>query len=217
MAKALNLDTARKWWAFRPLAQTAAPHIKQQTWPRKKIDYFVLQELEAKELSPSAQTDPRNLMRRAYLDLAGLRPSYEQIEAFAKNPSDKAYEQVIALLLASPEYGRRWGRYWLDVARYGEDNPTSEATNPPYPFAWRYRDWVIDAVSRDVPYNQFVTLQLAADLVPGAPRGDLAATGFLARDRFITRTAAFLRTLSKISTWMIGMSASMSSPVAYLA
>ena len=101
------------------------------------------------------------------------------MEGFAKDPSEKAYEQIVEKLLASPAYGQRWGRYWLDVVRYGDDNPTSEATNPPYPFAWRYRDWVIDALNRDVPYNQFVTLQLAADLVPKASRGDLVATGFL--------------------------------------
>ena len=156
-----------------------APAVKQQGWARKKIDFFVLHELEAKQLTPSPRADPRTLIQRAYLDLTGLRPSYEQTEAFAKDPSDKAYEQIIERLLASPQYGERWGRYWLDVARYGEDNPTSEATNRPYPFAWRYRDWVIDAINRDVPYNAFVTLQLAADLIPKTPRSDLAATGFL--------------------------------------
>ena len=108
-----------------------------------------------------------------------MRPSFEQTEAFAKDPSDKAYEQIIEQLLASPQYGERWGRYWLDVARYGEDNPTSEATNRPYPLAWRYRDWVVEAFNRDVPYNTFVSLQLAADLIPKTPRSDLAATGFL--------------------------------------
>ncbi len=179
IAKTLDLEVGRKWWAFRPLAQTAAPMVKQRGWARKPIDFFVLQELEAKQLSPSPRADPRTLIQRAYLDLAGLRPSYEQVEAFAKDPSDKAYELIIERLLAGPEYGERWGRYWLDVARYGEDNPTSEATNRPYPFAWRYRDWVIDAINRDVPYNRFVTLQLAADLIPKTPRSDLAATGFL--------------------------------------
>ena len=93
--------------------------------------------------------------------------------------SDTAYDQIVEQLLASPQYGQRWGRYWLDVARYGDDNPTSEATNPPYPFAWRYRDWVIQAINNDVPYDKFVSLQLAADLIPKTPRGDLAATGFL--------------------------------------
>jgi hypothetical protein len=176
-ARTLNLDADRQWWAFQPVTQTAAPYVNQQAWPRKKIDCFVLHELEARGLSPSAQADRRTLIQRAYLDLTGLRPSYERVEAFARNAL--TYEQVIDELLASPEYGQRWGRYWLDVARYGEDNPTGEATNPPYPFVWRYRDWVIDAVNRDVPYNQFVRLQVAADLVPGTPRKDLAATGFL--------------------------------------
>ena len=128
-----NLDAGRKWWAFRPVTQTAAPAVKQQGWARKKIDFFVLQELEAKQLAPSPRADPRTLIQRAYLDLTGLRPSFEQTEAFAKDPSDKAYEHIIEQLLASPHYGQRWGRYWLDVARYGEDNPTSEATNRPYP------------------------------------------------------------------------------------
>ena len=156
-----------------------APAVKQQGWARKPIDFFVLHELEAKQLAPSPRADARTLIQRAYLDLTGLRPSYEEAEAFAKEPSDKAYEQVIDRLLTSPQYGQRWGRYWLDVARYGDDNPTSEATNRPYPYAWRYRDWVIDAFNRDVPYDQFVKLQLAGDVIPKTPRGDVVATGFL--------------------------------------
>jgi hypothetical protein len=178
-APAADLEAGRRWWAFRPVSQAAAPAVKQPTWARKKLDFFILYELEARQLAPSPRADPRTLIQRAYLDLTGLRPSYEQAEAFAKDPSDRAYTQILERLLASPQYGQRWGRYWLDVVRYGEDNPTSEATNRPYPYAWRYRDWVIEAVNRDVPYNQFVTLQLAADLIPGTPRGDLAATGFL--------------------------------------
>ncbi len=179
VTKTPELDAGRNWWAFRPVVQMAAPAVKQQGWARKKIDSFVLHELEARQLSGSPRADPRTLIQRAYLDLTGLRPSYEQTEAFANDPSDKAYAQIIERLLASGQYGERWGRYWLDVARYGEDNPTSEATNRPYPFAWRYRDWVIDAINRDVPYNQFVTLQLAADGIPKTPRSDLVATGFL--------------------------------------
>src|SRR4029077_13406650 len=108
--KTLDLDAGRKWWAFLPVTQTHAPLVKQQTWARKKIDFFVLQELEAKQLFPSAQADPRTLIRRVYLDLTGLRPSYEQIEAFAKSPSDIAYEQVIEQLLAPPQYSQRRGR-----------------------------------------------------------------------------------------------------------
>ena len=90
-----------------------------------------------------------------------------------------AYEKLIDRLLASPHYGERWGRHWMDVARFGEDNPTSEATNPPYPFAWRYRDWIIEAINKDVPYDRFVKLQLAADMMPDAPRSDLRALGYL--------------------------------------
>ena len=198
-ATTLDLEAGRQWWAFRPLSHVPAPAVNQPAWARKKIDLFVLHELEAKQLAPSSPADPRTLIQRAYLDLTGLRPSYEQTEAFAKDPSDliglrptyeeveafardpspAAYDAVIDRLLASPQYGERWGRYWLDVARYGEDNPTSEATNRPYPFAWRYRDWVIQALNRDVPYDRFVALQLAADLIPKTPRGDLVATGFL--------------------------------------
>jgi hypothetical protein len=175
----LDIDAGRKWWAFLPVVQANVPVVKQEGWPRKKADFFILKELEARQLSPSPAADARTLIQRLYLDLTGLRPSYQQAEAFASDPSDKAYEQIVEQLLASEQYGQRWGRYWLDVARFGEDNPTSEATNRPYPYAWRYRDWVIEALNRDVPYNQFVTLQLAADLIPKTPRSDLVATGYL--------------------------------------
>ena len=173
-AKNLDIDAARNWWAFRPL-----PSPGKSESARTAIDRFVRRELDAKKLTPSSMADARTLIGRAYLDLTGQRPTYEQSEAFAANPTDGAYERLVDDLLASPAYGQRWGRYWLDVVRYGDDNPTSEATNPPYPFAWRYRDWVIDALNRDVPYDRFVTLQLAADLVPHTPRPDLVATGFL--------------------------------------
>jgi hypothetical protein len=178
-AKEPSSKAGRDWWAFQPAIEQVAPVVKQQGWAKKKIDFFVLQELEAKGLAPSPGADPRTLIQRVYLDLIGLRPSFEQSEAFAKNPSAEAYEQIVDKLLASPQYGERWGRYWLDVARYGEDNPTSEATNRPFPYAWRYRDWVIGAFNRDMPYDQFVKLQLAGDLIPKTPRSDLAATGFL--------------------------------------
>jgi hypothetical protein len=178
-AKGPGAADGRTWWAFRPVAEVPAPAVRRPEWPRKKIDAFVLQKLESAHLAPSPPADPRTLIRRAFLDLSGLRPSFERVEAFARDPSDRAYERVIEELLASPQYGERWGRYWLDVARYGDDNPTSEVTNPPYPFAWRYRDWVIQAFNRDVTYDRLVRLQLAADLMPGAPRADMAATGFL--------------------------------------
>ncbi len=181
--KGMDIETGRKWWAFQPVAPLPLPKVANSAlakrWSRDKIDWFVFANLESKKLRPSPETDRATLIERASLDLTGLRPSYEEVQAFVADKDPKSYEKLIDRLLASPHYGERWGRYWLDVARYAEDNPTSEATNPPYPFAWRYRDWVIDAMNKDVPYDQFVRLQLAADLIPGTSREDLRALGYL--------------------------------------
>jgi hypothetical protein len=175
----MDLETGRKWWAFQPVKEIAPPSVKDAAWVRQKTDPFILAKLEAAGLKPSPQADRRTLIRRAYLDLTGLRPTYDEVEAFAKDDSPGAYEKLVDRLLASEHYGERWGRYWLDVVRYAEDNPTSEATNPPYPFAWRYRDWVIKALNQDVGYNRFVQLQLGADEMPGTSRQDMVALGFL--------------------------------------
>lgn len=175
----MDLETGRKWWAFQPVKEIAAPPIKDTAWVKRKSDQFVAAKLEEGGLKPSPRADRRTLIRRAYLDLTGLRPSYEEVEAFAKDNSPGAYAKLVDRLLASDHYGERWGRYWLDVVRYAEDNPTSEATNPPYGFAWRYRDWVIKAINQDVPYDRFVKLQLAADEMPGTTRQDMVALGFL--------------------------------------
>jgi len=175
----MDLATGRKWWAFQPVTELAAPTLTDVQWARRKIDSFIGEKLEKAGIGPSPPADRRTLIRRAYLDLTGLRPSFDETEAFAKDDSPGAYEQVVDHLLASDHYGERWGRYWMDVVRYGEDNPTSEATNPPYPFAWRYRDWVIKSLNQDVPYDRFVKLQLAADEMPGTSRQDMVALGFL--------------------------------------
>jgi hypothetical protein len=177
--KGMSLEDGRKWWAFQPIHEVPAPKVSDAVWPRTKIDAFILARLEAKKLKPSPEADRRTLVRRAYVDLVGYKPSYEEVEAFANDPSPKAWENLVDRLQASPQYGERWGRHWMDVARFGEDNPTAEATNPPYPFAWRYRDWIIEAVNKDVPYDRFVKLQLAADLMPDVPRDDLRALGYL--------------------------------------
>ena len=177
--KGMSLEDGRKWWAFQPLKRVPPPKVKNAAWAVNPIDSFILAKLEAKGLKPSPAEEKRTLVRRAYVDLVGYKPTYEEVEAFANDPSPDAWEELIDRLQASPQYGERWGRHWMDVARFGEDNPTSEATNPAYPFAWRYRDWIIDAVNRDVPYDRFVKLQLAADLMPGTPRDDLRALGYL--------------------------------------
>ena len=153
--------------------------VAAKEWPAKKIDAFILAKLEERGLKPSPRADRRTLAQRAYVDLIGWKPAFEEVEAFAADPSPDAFERFVERLLASPRYEERWGRYWLDVARYAEDNPTAETTNPPYPFAWRYRDWVIEAINRDVPYDRFVKLQLAADLMPGTSREDLRALSYL--------------------------------------
>jgi hypothetical protein len=116
---------------------------------------------------------------RAYVDLLGYKPTYEEVQAFVNDKSPDAYAKLIDALLAAPQYGERWARHWMDVVRFGEDNSTGEATNPAYPFAWRYRDWIIEAMNADVPYDRFVKLQLAADKMPGTTRADYRALGYL--------------------------------------
>lgn len=177
--KGMSVEEGRKWWAFQPVREFASPKVTDSVWTKTKIDAFILARLDQKRLKPSPRADARTLVRRAYIDLLGFRPTYEEVEAFANDSSPDAYKKLIERLLASPHYGERWGRHWLDVARYAEDNPTSEATNPPYPYAWRYRDWVIEALNSDVPFDRFVKMQLAADLMPGTKREDLRALGYL--------------------------------------
>ncbi|MCX6595947.1 MAG: PSD1 and planctomycete cytochrome C domain-containing protein [Acidobacteria bacterium] len=177
--KGMSIEAGRQWWAFQPIREVAPPRIRDTAWSRNKIDPFVLAQLEAKRFTPSSPADKRTLARRAYIDLVGYKPTYQEVEVFAADASPDAWEKLIDRLLASPQYGERWARHWMDVARYGEDNPTSEATNPAYPFAWRYRDWIIEALNQDVPYDRFVKLQLAADQMPGSRREDLRALGYL--------------------------------------
>jgi uncharacterized protein DUF1553/uncharacterized protein DUF1549/cytochrome c len=177
--KGMSLEDGRKWWAFQPVHEIPAPPIKDTAWPRTKIDSFVLSKLEEKGLKPSAMADPVTLVTRAFIDLLGFRPNYEEVKAFVSDNTPDAWPKLVDRLLSSPHYGEQWARHWMDVARFGEDNPTSEATNPPYLFAWRYRDWIIEALNQDVPYDRFVKLQLAADQMPGASRSNLRALGYL--------------------------------------
>ncbi len=176
--RGIDFDQGRKWWSFQPVRALTAPRVKQASWPQRKIDHFVLASLEKNGLSPSAKEDPRTLIRRVYLDLIGLKPTYAEVERFANDTSPTRYQKLVDHLLASPRYGERWGRYWLDVARYAENGDTG-GNRQSYLYAWRYRDWVIDAMNRDLPYDLFIKQQLAADHLPGTSRSDLRALGYL--------------------------------------
>lgn len=176
-------DSLRKsHWAWQPLQNPPVPQVADAAWPVDDIDRFVLSKLEGKELAPVADAAPETLLRRITFDLTGLPPSPEAIAAFLAEPSAAAYEKAVDRLLASPAFGERWGRHWLDVARYGES--TGPSRNIPYPHAWKYRDYVLDAVNRDVPFDRFVQEQVAGDLLPAANSEErdrlLTATGFLA-------------------------------------
>jgi cytochrome c553/uncharacterized small protein (DUF1192 family) len=177
--KGIDFEKGRKWWAFQPVKEQEAPRVSNQAWVSRKIDAFILAKLDENKLHPSPAADKRTLIRRAYYDLVGLPPTYEEVEAFAADPAPDAYSKLIDQLLASPQYGERWGRYWLDVARWAEDHPTSESTNQPHKFAWRYRDWVIEAFNKDIPYDRFIKMQFAADLMPGFQPDDMRALGYL--------------------------------------
>ncbi len=169
-------------WSLQPVSHPAPPAVANQSWPRGDVDRFILAKLEARKLTPAADASRETLIRRVTYDLTGLPPSLAEVRAFARDRSPGALERLVDQLLASPQFGEAWGRHWLDVARYGES--TGPSRNIPYPHAWRYRDYVIDAFNRDVPYNRFLREQIAGDLLPassGAERDRLlVATGFLA-------------------------------------
>jgi len=175
----MSFEMARRWWSFQPVATGPLPQTKRKNWAQKRLDHFVLARLETHQLEPSPRADRRTLLRRLKLDLLGLPPTQAEISEFENDRRPDASSRLVDRLLASRHYGERWGRHWLDVARWAEDNPTSEATNRPHPDGWRYRDWVIEAINADLPYNRFLVMQLAADLLPDFQRTDLRALGYL--------------------------------------
>ena len=152
--------------------------MQRSDWVSQPLDLFSLAASENEQVADLPLADKRTLIRRAYFDLIGLPPTPAQLQSFLAEQSPQAYARVITELLASPHYGERWGRHWLDLARYGDSNGGDE--NHAYPLAWRYRNWVIDALNRDLPYDQFVREQLAGDLMNPATADRIAATGFLA-------------------------------------
>lgn len=172
----------REHWAWQPLEKAAPPQAEPADWAVDAIDQFILAKLNDAKLQPVEEADRITLIRRVTFDLTGLPPTLEEVDAFLTDESPDAYERVVDRLLASPAYGERWGRHWLDVARYGES--TGSSRNIPLPHAWRYRDYVIDAFNVDKPYDRFIQEQIAGDLLPAESeeqrREQLIATGFLA-------------------------------------
>jgi uncharacterized protein DUF1549/uncharacterized protein DUF1553/cytochrome c len=180
-AQRSTLNAQRSHWSLQPVRAPKLPVVKDTQWVRSPIDQFILAGLEKQGLKPSGPADRRTLIRRATFDLTGLPPTPEEVEAFLNDPSPDAWEKVVDRLLASPRYGERWGRHWLDAARYADSNGLDE--NEIFPNAYRYRDWVIRCFNEDKPYDQFIKEQLAGDLMPGSTEAEtydrLVATGFL--------------------------------------
>jgi hypothetical protein len=178
--KGIDIEAGRKHWAYHPLKAPAIPKIRNTAWPSNDIDCFILARLEATGLSPGADAEKIVLVRRLYFDLVGLPPTPEEITRFVDDPSPKAYENLVDSLMASPRFGERWGRHWLDVARYAE---SMSLRGRLLKHAWRYRDYVIDAFNDDLPYDQFLRQQLAGDLLKAtsvdAQRRNLIAMTYL--------------------------------------
>jgi hypothetical protein len=174
--RVIDIAAGKQFWSFQPLKAARLPVVRDSLWPQQRIDAFILARLEAAGLSPSVPAERRTLIRRTTFDLIGLPPGPEEVEGFLRDEAPDAYERLIERLLASPHYGERWGRFWLDLVRYADATPTwlSPAHN-----AHLYRDWVVQAFNEDLPYDQFVKRQLAADLLEDAAPADIAALGFL--------------------------------------
>ena len=173
----------KNYWAFQPVSDPELPEVGTPDWAVKPIDRFVLAKLEEHGLEPATPAPKLTWLRRATFDLTGVPPNTQEAVAFLEDDSPKAYERVVERLLSSPLYGERWGRHWLDVARYADSTGNDEDHR--YPYAWKYRDYVIDAFNDDMPYDQFVREQIAGDLMPsddpdGVNRQGIVATGFLA-------------------------------------
>jgi len=167
----------RDWWSLQPVRRPGVPEVKQAGWVRTPVDAFVLKTLEATGLAPAPEATRGALIRRLSFDLTGLPPTPAEVDAFLADQAPDAYERLADRYLASPQYGVRWARWWLDLARYGESNGFE--FDEFRPGAWRYRDWVVDAFNRDLPYDEFARLQLAGDVLRPDDPGAVEATGFL--------------------------------------
>ncbi|MGF1581935.1 MAG: DUF1553 domain-containing protein [Gemmataceae bacterium] len=175
-------ETAKDLWSLQPVKKQESPEVANAKWPLCGLDHFVLAELEERNLQPAGDAKPLALLRRVHYDLVGLPPSPETVQGFVADPTRRHYEKIVDDLLASPQFGERWGRHWLDVARFAESNGLDRDVL--FPHAWRYRRYVIDAFNKDIPYDQFVTEQIAGDLLSADSKEEedrlAIATGFLA-------------------------------------
>ncbi|MEM7232872.1 MAG: PSD1 and planctomycete cytochrome C domain-containing protein [Planctomycetota bacterium] len=169
-------DEDRNYWAYLPLDRSPAPRVSQSSWVQSGLDAYVLSKLEEKKLTPNPPASARTLIRRLYFDLVGYPPSLSQIDSFAQSEDPARWPRLIDELLASPRYGERWGRHWLDVVRFAQSNGYERDDEKP--LAWRYRDYVIDAFNADLPFDRFVTEQLAGDEIEDGTASSIAATGF---------------------------------------
>ncbi|XZE32623.1 PSD1 and planctomycete cytochrome C domain-containing protein [Pirellulaceae bacterium SH501] len=183
--KKIDLDSARQFWSLRPLRKPTPPSVQHSDWPFNDIDRFILKDLEDRDLSPAPLADKRTLIRRATFDLTGLPPTQAEVDAFLSDSSDDAMARLVDRLLESPQYGVRWGRHWLDVVRYSDT--AGDNSDFPIPQMAKYRDWVIDAINRDLPFDEFVRDQIAGDLRDSKDESErqarIIATGYLANSR----------------------------------
>ncbi len=178
-------ESASSHWAFQPIKNFAPPKVRNRKWPKNEVDQFILAKLEENNLSPVSSADRRTLIRRATFDLIGLPPTPDEIENFLADKSPNAFEKILDRLLASPHYGERWARHWLDVARYADTSGCN--SDYPIPAAYKYRNYVIDSFNKDKPYDEFIREQIAGDLLPGKTDAEtfehIIATGYLAISR----------------------------------
>ncbi|MSU58829.1 MAG: DUF1553 domain-containing protein [Pedosphaera sp.] len=193
-----DFAAGKKHWSLQPVRKSPLPAVKNPRWPRGDVDRFVLAKLEEKKLSPARDASKQTLIRRATFDLTGLPPTPGEVDAFLADKSSRAFEKVVDRLLASPAYGERWGRHWLDVVRYADTSGCN--SDYPIPDAHKYRDWVINAFNRDLPYDQFIREQIAGDLLPAKSDAEryerIIATGYLAiARRFGSRNNEFHLTI----------------------
>lgn len=204
--------TGSSHWSFRPVQKPTVPDVQRRAWVRNPVDAFVLARLESENIAPSPEADRRTMLRRLSLDLTGLPPTPQEIRAFLDDNRPDAYERQVERLLASPHYGEKWARHWLDLAHYADsDGYEKDRTRP---WAWRYRQWVIDAHNNDKPFDEFTIEQLAGDLIPGSTVDQRVGTGFLRNtltnreagvDRAETRFEQIVNRTNTVATTWLGL------------